>query len=298
LDAGKKITRRNWDAIPTPELVIARVNVLGKDQFKLFAFTDRRGRLIGDAEARDVADNNDDAVDDNDDVDFPGVDPAIIDPVEIPGVDDGEGQEHPTPQEIEILDDLDAPSDPPPVEAEAALQDAAADPMPQPEPRRSGRAKMPTKPGHVPSVTGSKCSHAVAQLESLGVLHPDARMFVQDDFHQSDPDAAAMVMTQLSLKAGLKAWGDSAWDAAHNEMKQLHFRDTFKPWHWRELSRHLSPMCFSRRNETAARKEEPSPVATNSKAASARRMLARLQSRWSRFCLPALSMQRKEGMLR
>jgi hypothetical protein len=151
-------------------------------------------------------------------------------------VDDGEGQEHPTPQKIEILDDLDTPSDPPPIEAEAALQDTAAEPMPQPEPRRSGRAKMPTKPGYIPSMTGSKYSYAVTQLESLGVLHPDAHMFVQDDFYQSDPDVVAMVMTQLSLKAGLKEWGDSAWDAAHNEMKQLHFRDTFKPWHWRELS--------------------------------------------------------------
>jgi hypothetical protein len=38
------------------------------------------------------------------------------------------------------------------------------------------------------------------------------------------------------LKAGLKAWGQKAHDAARNEMKQLHMRDTFKPKHWRELS--------------------------------------------------------------
>jgi hypothetical protein len=61
-------------------------------------------------------------------------------------------------------------------------------------------------------------------------------MFVQDDFCQSDPDVAFMVVTQLSLKAGLKAWGDKAHDAAHNEMKQLHLRNTFKPWHWHDLS--------------------------------------------------------------
>jgi hypothetical protein len=30
-------------------------------------------------------------------------------------------------------------------------------------------------------------------------------MFSQHDFYQSDPDVVAMVMTQLSLKAGLKA---------------------------------------------------------------------------------------------
>jgi hypothetical protein len=232
LDAGKKITRRNWDVIPTPsELVIARVNMLGKDQPKLFTFTDRHGRLIGDAKVQDVADDIDNAIDNNDDIDFAGVDPVISDHIEIPGVDDEEGQEYPTPQEIEIIDDLDPPSDPPPIEAETVLQDTAAKPMPQPEPRRSGRAKMPTKRGYIPSMTGSKYSYAVTQLESLGVLHPDAHMFVQDDFYQSDPDVAAMGMTQLSLKAGLKEWGDLAWDAAHNEMKQLHFRDAFKPLH-------------------------------------------------------------------
>ena len=43
-------------------------------------------------------------------------------------------------------------------------------------------------------------------------------------------------MTQMSLKAGLKAWGDKAGQAAYNEMKQLHFRDTFRPVHWKDLT--------------------------------------------------------------
>ena len=34
----------------------------------------------------------------------------------------------------------------------------------------------------------------------------------------------------------LKEWGDEAYKAAYSEMKQLHFRNTFKPKHWRELS--------------------------------------------------------------
>jgi hypothetical protein len=29
-------------------------------------------------------------------------------------------------------------------------------------------------------------------------------MFVQEDFYQADPDVVAAIMTQLSLKAGLK----------------------------------------------------------------------------------------------
>jgi hypothetical protein len=69
-----------------------------------------------------------------------------------------------------------------------------------------------------------------------GVLHPDAHMFAQSDFCQSNPNVVASIMTQLSLKAGLKEWGETAHLAAHSEMKQLHFRNTFKLKHWHELT--------------------------------------------------------------
>ena len=59
---------------------------------------------------------------------------------------------------------------------------------------------------------------------------------MQEDFYQAEPDVVAFVMTQLSLKVGLKTWGDKALNAVRLEMKQLHFRDTFQPKHWRELS--------------------------------------------------------------
>jgi hypothetical protein len=62
-------------------------------------------------------------------------------------------------------------------------------------------------------------------------------MFVQEDFYQSDPDVVAHIMTQLSLKRGLKQWGDKAYAVVTSEMKQLHFRNTFKPKHWSELSK-------------------------------------------------------------
>jgi hypothetical protein len=53
-------------------------------------------------------------------------------------------------------------------------------------------------------MTGSKYSNALAQLETQGVLNPDYHTFVQEDFYQSDPDVVVHVMTQLSLKSGLK----------------------------------------------------------------------------------------------
>jgi hypothetical protein len=86
-------------------------------------------------------------------------------------------------------------------------------------------------------MTGSKYSYTVTQLESQGLLYPDAHTFVQDDFYQAEPDVVASIMTQLSLKAGLKEWGKKRSKAAHSEMKQLHLRKTFKPKHWQELSK-------------------------------------------------------------
>ena len=46
----------------------------------------------------------------------------------------------------------------------------------------------------------------------------------------------ASVITQLSLNSGLRSWGDKAYTAVQSEMKRLHFRNIFKPKHWRELT--------------------------------------------------------------
>ena len=46
--------------------------------------------------------------------------------------------------------------------------------------------------------------YAMTQLESQGVLHPDAHMFEQEYFYQSKPDVLIEIMTQFSVKAGFK----------------------------------------------------------------------------------------------
>jgi hypothetical protein len=89
--------------------------------------------------------------------------------------------------------------------------------------------------GYTLRMPGSKYSYAVIKLESQGVLNPNAHMFVQEEFYQAEPDVVAAIIRQLSLKAGLKEWGDKAFTDAHSEMKQLHFRNTFKPKHWQDL---------------------------------------------------------------
>jgi len=132
--------------------------------------------------------------------------------------------------------------------AEDAQVDVSEDPAPEtaepndgpdeiPGVRRSTRIRFKTKPQHTPSMQGSKCSCAVTQLEDHGVIHPEAHSLFQEGTEsQSEPDIVAATMMQLSLKAGLKRWGSKAKAAVHSEMKQLHFRDTFKLMHWNELS--------------------------------------------------------------
>jgi hypothetical protein len=109
LNSGKKIVRRSWDVIPIPDVIINRVNELGKDQPRLLTFTDRHGRLMGDTEIPGV-----DSTEDEDD-NFPGVAPVIADAIEIPGVDVAGPEalnEVPAPQ-VEIYDPDDIPHDDP-----------------------------------------------------------------------------------------------------------------------------------------------------------------------------------------
>jgi hypothetical protein len=50
-------------------------------------------------------------------------------------------------------------------------------------------------------------------------------------------DIVGMVMAQLSMKAALKKWGKAAEQAIAIKMKQLHWRNLYKPMHWHELTK-------------------------------------------------------------
>jgi hypothetical protein len=75
--------------------------------------------------------------------------------------------------------------------------------------QRSMRVRLQPK-NYEPTMTGSKYSYAVMQLETHGVLHPDSHMFVQEDFYRSDPNVVAHVMTQLSLKQRFEVMGQQS----------------------------------------------------------------------------------------
>jgi hypothetical protein len=214
LTSGKQISRRTWDIIPMPQLVIDRVKELSKDRPEQFVFTDRKGRLIGDIELPS-SDEHDDLNQHDDHEEIPGVDPRENETPQVetndpdtPAIDD--------PRiEVDILPDDNQEVEPP-------LVSQVPDEAPLPAPmanvapdeitgvRRSTRLKFQTKQDYIPSMSGSsKYAYAVTQLETQAVLHPDLHMFLQSDFYQSEPAAVAAIMTQLSLKVGLKAWGKS-----------------------------------------------------------------------------------------
>ena len=48
--------------------------------------------------------------------------------------------------------------------------------------------------------------------------------------------ASMVIYTQLSMKAATKKWGEVDEQAITVEMKQLHWRNPYKPMHWHELT--------------------------------------------------------------
>jgi hypothetical protein len=71
-------------------------------------------------------------------------------------------------------------------------------------------------------------SYAYAQL---GLL------FLQDTRYKYSSEVVEMVMNQLSLKAALKQWGKDAKAVVEAEAKQLHWRNSFRPVHWKDVDK-------------------------------------------------------------
>jgi hypothetical protein len=159
----------------------------------------------------------------NSDVDLPGVHlPEGGEYDEIPGVDTAQEQDLPDPY-VDVGVDFDnpAPQELPLVELEPQESTQANDGV-----RRSTRESI--KPvNYKPSMTGQKYSFATTQL---------GKSFLNDGTYQCDPVVAFAFMQQMSLKAALKQWGDDAEVAGIKETSQLHWRNTFVPKHYAQLT--------------------------------------------------------------
>ena len=95
----------------------------------------------------------------------------------------------------------------------------------------------------VPSMKGNKYAVAMTQIAALLEKSKHAMAMAQMSVKLMSPgehrwaDLVGMVMAQLSMKAAIKKWGEQAKFAISKEMKQLHWRNLYKPWHWHVLTK-------------------------------------------------------------
>ena len=95
--------------------------------------------------------------------------------------------------------------------------------------RRSTRTRTQTKPAYVPSMTGKRYAMALAQIVKDEAIRTENHFSFFESMQEESPQVVARVMTQLSMKAGLKAWGNKAKTATYDEIYQLHMRAPFAP---------------------------------------------------------------------
>ena len=71
-------------------------------------------------------------------------------------------------------------------------------------------------------------------------LHPGAHVFFKRVAVQNEIDVNVVIITQISLREGLKKWVEKGRGAVHWENKKLHMRDTFISLHGKNLTEEQS----------------------------------------------------------
>ena len=77
-------------------------------------------------------------------------------------------------------------------------------------------------------MSGKTNEKVMPQLEKLVTLHPDAPLLFNFSV-EKQPSVLSAIMTQLSIKVGLKTWGEKVRKYMKSEMRQLHLREIFEP---------------------------------------------------------------------
>ncbi len=115
----------------------------------------------------------------------------------------------------------------------------AASPKMGMEAQNSWVRKAPEK--YVPSMKGNKYAIALTQITLALQGSKDALCMAQrlvkmmgKGLHRC-ADIVGMVMAQVSMKAALKKWGKAAEQTITIKMKQLHWRNLYKPMHWHDF---------------------------------------------------------------
>jgi hypothetical protein len=107
---------------------------------------------------------------------------------------------------------------------------------------RNARVRKPPE-RYVPSMQGKKYAVALSQIAEClndsknGMAMAQMSVKLMSPGAHQKADIVRMIMAQLSMKAAIKKWGERARYAILKEMKQLHWRNSYKPKHWHALSK-------------------------------------------------------------
>ena len=107
-----------------------------------------------------------------------------------------------------------------------ALPAQAVPETPEELKRRSGRITAPVTRFKT-SFTGKKYTETTVTTIHKSTIHADTHMSLNKG--QAWDHVVHYTMTQLSMKAGLKKWGNKGKQTVSKEVLQLHIRDTFRP---------------------------------------------------------------------
>jgi hypothetical protein len=96
---------------------------------------------------------------------------------------------------------------------------------------------------YTPSMTGNKYAVALTQIvaslqgnkNALSMAQMSVKLMLPGVHRKTD--TVGMIMAQLSMKSFIKKWDAEAEYAINKEMKQLHWRDLYKPKHWHGLTK-------------------------------------------------------------
>jgi hypothetical protein len=109
--------------------------------------------------------------------------------------------------------------------------------------RHTSRLTKKWKQSYIPSYKGTKYDLALTLVTKVLQGANNATSLAQISIklmskgvHRKSGMVGA-IMAQLSMKVAIKKWVKDATCAITNEMKQLHWRNSYQPKHWHDLSK-------------------------------------------------------------
>ncbi len=215
-----------------PQAVIDKVNSLAADQPCLITFTDRQGNEIGSDDDDVITPPQ---VSSQTSYEIPGV---IADTAQITGVDmDAAEDKHQQNDQTDDLANDPGQTDPSLLESGTDFE-PTLDEVPTPSKNvGTQETNEPTRQVTVssPPTTNEPTRRPTRDRKQTKSYVPSMSGKSYQYSSRHEPQIVEMVLTQLTLKAAINKWGLKATCAAEAEMKQLHWRNTFKPVKYSKL---------------------------------------------------------------